>query len=280
MPDADPNQAVIDARANLKDTAKWIVTILGATIVLVIGGGLIAKIADLDWPQRVLAALSLLGVAALCLIPLKEAVDIVGSGLASFRHLAHADEFRRARQIVDGWLSDEYPDELSDVGKLYGQYAQRVRIVNDQHQTQDQQEQARTELDELAAYVAETVELLNTEFLRLKFERLVRKTMCVLPFMAVALFAFLVFLHRDDQTETQLARPVLLEVPWSADVEAAMRKAGLDEKCFVPERPRLLQISEKSGLRAGVLAIPRQLGAGCPAVRVIVSNSNGVSADN
>ena len=49
MTDTDPNKQYADARASLRDTARWMVTILGATVVLVIGGGLIAKIADLDW---------------------------------------------------------------------------------------------------------------------------------------------------------------------------------------------------------------------------------------
>ncbi len=280
MPDVDPNQAVIAARVNLKDTAKWIVTILGATIVLVIGGGLIAKVADLDWPQRVFAALSLLTVAALCLLPLQAAVDIIAARLASFRHMASAQEFQSARTIVDGWLLDEYPRELASVEDLFEQYSQRTRILNDEHATQAQGDQAQTELDELEPYVTETIELLNTEFLRLKFERLVRRTIYVLPGMALAPFAFLVFIHRDDQTEKQLAKPMLLQVPWSGEIEAAMKKAGLDEKCYVPSRPYLLQVSEKSGLRAGVVAIPRNLGAGCPAVRVIVTDTDEVYPDD
>jgi hypothetical protein len=279
VPDADPNQAVIDARANLKDTAKWIVTILGATIVLVIGGGLIGKIADLDWPQRALAALSLLAVAALCLPPLQAAAEIVASRLTSFRYMVDEREFARTRVVVNNWLRDEYPPELHSVQNLYDQYMQRVRIVNDGNRPQAVRDQAQAELDELQPYVNETVELLSTEFLRLKFDRLVHRTMYVLPFMAAALFGFLVFIHTDDQTEKQLARPMFLQIPWSADVETALKEAGLEQKCYAPDRPQLLQVSEKSGLRAGVLVIPKDLGPACPVVRVIVTDTDQVYPD-
>ena len=55
MTDTDPLKQYVDARTSLRDTAKWIVTILGATVVLVIGGGLIARIADLEWEPRLVA---------------------------------------------------------------------------------------------------------------------------------------------------------------------------------------------------------------------------------
>ena len=69
-------------------------------------------------------------------------------------------------------------------------------------------------------------------------------------------------------------------IAWGAGAEAALKKAGLDEKCYAPDRPRLLQVSEKSGLRAGVLVIPKDPGPGCPIVRVIGTNANEVYPDN
>ena len=46
--------------------------------------------------------------------------------------------------------------------------------------------------------------------------------------------------------------------------------------CYLKDPPRLLQISEKSGLRAGVLVVPHDLSDQCPAVRVVVTNANKV----
>lgn len=102
MAEADANQALVAARANLKDTAKWIVTILGATIVLVIGGGLIAKIADLDWIPRLVAAGSLLALTVACLFPLRSAINIIAAKVESFQNIAESKEYASTRAIVNG----------------------------------------------------------------------------------------------------------------------------------------------------------------------------------
>jgi hypothetical protein len=190
VPDVDPNQAVIGARASLRDTAKWIVTIVGATIVLVVGGGLIAKIADLDWVPRLWAAGSLVVLTMVCLVPLRAAIDIVAAKLATFEQIARSREYDQTRRIVDGWLRGQYPPEIAIVERLYQQYQQQTEIANDARRTAGERDAANEELDELQPRVREILELSNTEFLRLKFETLVRSTTIVLPVIGVALFIF------------------------------------------------------------------------------------------
>lgn len=280
MPDADPNKTYVDARASIKDTAKWIVTIVGATIVLVIGGGLVAKIADLDWIPRLAAAGSLSFLTIVCLIPLRAAIGIVAAKLAPFEWIATSQEYAQTRSNVDYWMRDYYAPPIGTVRDLYDEYVRQAHIANDSNAVQQDRDRARRAISELQPRVREIIELSNTEFLRLKFDWMVWTTTFTLPFIGASLFAFLVLSHRDDQTEKQLAKPILLQIPWSANVEAAMKKAGLDEKCYASTRPKLLQLSEKSGLRAGVLVIPQDLSAGCPAVRVIVTNAHEVYPDN
>jgi hypothetical protein len=283
MPNANPNQGWIDARTNLKDTAKWIVTILGATIVLVIGGGLIAKIADLDLIQRLAAAGCLLVLMSLCLIPLQAAVEIIATKLESFENIATLNEYKPTREVVNRWLAQVDSGELATVEGRYRELVENTRIANkpaNSDAEKAEQNKANKALDALQQRITDALDLSNTEYLRLKFERLVCITKCVLPAIALLLALFFVFVHTDDRTEKQLAKPILLQIPWGAGVEAAMKKAGLDEKCYAPTRPQLLQLSEKSGLRAGVLVVPRDLGAGCPALRVIVTNTDEVYPDN
>lgn len=280
MPEPDTDQGFSSARANLKETAKWIVTIVGATIVLVIGGGLIAKIADLDFIPRLIAAGSLVILTLVCLVPLRAAIDIVAARLASFQSVAQSQEYARTRAIVNGWMAGHYNPTIDTVEKLYGEYQKQTAIANDKDKSADDRQKANIAIAALQPRIREIIELANTELLRLKFDALVRATMCVLPFIGAALFIFLISSHRDDQTEKQLSRPMLLQIAWSANVEAALKKAGLEEKCYAPERPQLLQVSEKSGLRAGVLVIPKDLGPACPIVRVIVTNADEVYPDN
>ena len=101
MTDTDPNKQYVDARASLRDTAKWIVTILGATVVLVIGGGLIARIADLDWLPRLVTAACLLVLALTCMIPLKAAIDIVADKSTPLKEMARSADFTAARGFVN-----------------------------------------------------------------------------------------------------------------------------------------------------------------------------------
>jgi len=280
VPKRDTDSEFSSARANLKETAKWIVTIIGATIVLVIGGGLIAKIADLDLIPRLIAAGSLVILTLACLVPLRAAIDIVAARLVPFQSVAESNEYAATRAVVNGWMAGHYNPAINSVEKLYAAYQNQTAIANDQTKSAADRETANAHLKGLQPRITEIIELANTELLRLKFDALVRTTTFVLPFIGAALFVFLVYTHHDDQMEKQLSQPTFLQIAWSADVEAALKKAGWDEKCYAPDRPRLLQVSEKSGLRAGVLVIPKAPGPACPIVRVIVTNASEVYPDN
>jgi hypothetical protein len=280
VPEPDADQGFSSARANLKETAKWIVTIVGATIVLVVGGGLIAKIADLDWTPRLIAAGSLLVLTLVCLIPLRAAIDIIAARLASFQAVAKSEEYAETRAIVNGWMAGHYNASINSVEKLYDEYLKQITIANDKEKSADERQKANAAIAALQPRIREIIELANTELLRLKFEALVRATTLVLPLIGAALFVFLVYTHHDEQTEKQLNQPMLLQIAWNADVEAALKKAGLAEACYAPNRPQFLQVSEKSGLRAGALVIPKDPGPPCPVVRVVITGTGQVYPDN
>lgn len=115
----------------------------------------------------------------------------------------------------------------------------------------------------------------------MKFDSLLHATLSILPIVGFALFIFLMSSHKEDATtEKHLVEPVLLQLTWSANIEDVLKKGGMPARCFADTTPRLLQISEKSELRAGVLAIPHELSLECPAVRVVVTNANTVYLDN
>ena len=124
--------------------------------------------------------------------------------------------------------------------------------------------------------IREILEICNTEFLRLRFDNLVRRTTYILPLIGVALFVFLVASHKEEGTDKTLVNPALMQIAWNADIEKALKKAGLDDRCFAKTRPQFLQLSEKSGLRAGALIVPQDLSFNCPAVRVVVTNTGRV----
>jgi hypothetical protein len=274
MADADANKGYLDARNSLRETTKWIVTILGATIVLVIGGGLIAKVSDLDTWRLIVALLALFGLAIACLYPLQAAVDIIAARLVTFRSIAEDGEYEDARDVVDNWIRDYYPPDINTVVTLRAEFDRQTHIVN----TRDGEarEEAEGELDELEPRVREVIELANTELLTERFDALVKLMKRALVAVGFCLVIFLVALHHDDPAEKQLVKPMPMAIAWNGDVEAVLKKAGLDEKCYVKTRPDLIQLSEKSGLRAGVLVVPHDLNAGCPPVRITVGNDHQV----
>lgn len=215
-------------------------------------------------------------VAFVCLVPLKGAIDIVAAKLTPLERMAVGLEFGDARKVVNEFLAAGYPPAINSIAKLYQTYLEQTRITNDLSKPQAERDAASEKLGRLQPYLREVIEITNTEFLRLKFDSMLRMTIRTLPFVGAALFGFLVFSHKDDATEKALTKPQLLQLPWSADIESQLKKAGMQASCYLKEAPHFLQVSEKSGLRAGVLVIPHDLSDQCPAVRVIVTNSNGV----
>ena len=276
MPKNNPDASFADTRTSLRDTAKWIVAILGATIVLVIGGGLIAKVADLGWERRLIAASCLLLLTLLCLVPLRAAIGIVAARISPFEDVARADEYAEARRTINRWLAKHYPAGINTVEKLYQEYLDQTAIANDAGKSDAERKQANSELEELQPRVKEVIELCNTEALRIRFDKLVTRTSNVLPFIGATLFIFLVFLSKEEGTEKILARPAIMQVPWNPATEASLKAAGLDAKCFAQARPLFVQLSERSGLRAGALAVPQDPRPECRPVRVVVTNTGSV----
>ncbi len=170
--------------------------------------------------------------------------------------------------------------KLATVEGVYAEYERYTKIANDKHKPAHERQHANEQLDKLQPRVMEAIELSNTEYLRLKFDRMVRVTAGILPAIGIALFIFLIFTHSNDQTEQQLVHPVPIQIAWNAGVGAVLKKAGVDESCYTPTRPQFLQVSEKSGLRAGVLVIPKDPGPTCPVVRVVVTDTKEVYPDN
>ena len=280
MSEANSNPIYSDSQTRIRDTAKWLVTILGATIVVVIGGGLIARIPDLDLPYRLIAAGCLLVLTILCVIPLREATDIVASRLTTWERMATSDEFAPTRRIVDSWMAGHYPKKIGTVADLYREYADTTEISNDGSAARADRDAADRLLAELEPRIREITELCATEHLSQKFKRLVQSMTVLLPFIGFVLFVCLISTHKDDGTEKLLPKPVPLHPVWGADIEGVLAAAGMKQDCYGTGGPLFVQISEMSGLRAGVLAMPNVDRADCQPVRVVLSNDGKLRVAN
>ena len=146
------------------------------------------------------------------MIPLKAAIDIVAAKLTPLREMALSPDYAAAREIVNAWLQGHYPPAIDGVDKLYNEYRDQASIANDPARSQQDRDEAIAVLRELQRRIREVIEVTNTEYLRVKFDLLLRRTQRALPVVAIALFVFLISSHKDDATEKQLAKPVLLQI--------------------------------------------------------------------
>jgi len=240
----------------------------------VIGGGLIAKIPDLEMQPRIVSAVALLVLAAACLIPLIQAIDIVAQRTTPLKEMATSDKLARTRANVNALIESHYPPVINTVEKLYKEYQDATNILNDDAQPKAARDDAAKFLKSLQPSIREIIELCSTDHLQQKFDSLRSNIKGPLGIIAVALLAFLIFSHREDGSEKALPKPVFVKIAWSGEAEAALAKAGLDQSCYAKIRPQLVQIAERSGLRAVVIAVPDRELAGCNPVRVILTNEN------
>ena len=280
MDRSDPNQHLIDARTNLRDTAKWIVAILGAFVVFLVGTGSLSNIGALDSPQLGVALVAIAAVGLLAGLPFLLGLNIIASRILSFEEMAMSPKFAGARENVDLWLGPQYPTQppINGVRLLF----ERAAIVTQQSRagTAAQKAQADLELKELEPRVHEVIELCNTEHLRLKFEEFRNSLFVCLALIGVASVIFSFAANPNKATEKPIEKPYLVRIAWMASDEAALVGAGLKESCFSQSHPSIVVLSAMEGLRAGALAVPAAISEACKPVRIILNNEGRLVASN
>ena len=106
MPDQDPNKPYIDAIANLRDTAKWIVSSAAALAVLILGGTSLNSIGSLDPGWRLYLAMgsSLLSVVLAGLIMAMAVRVMTATAGINFDVLRTKCRYRRHRQYIESFV--------------------------------------------------------------------------------------------------------------------------------------------------------------------------------
>ena len=282
MNGSNPNQPFIDTRTNLRDTAKWIVAILGAFIVFLVGTGSLANIGALDNGPRLWTALiAIAAVGLLAWRPFFLGLNLIASRIRSFEDMATSREFADTRQRVNSWLGPQYPTQPHPINSVRLLFV-RTTVVTQQSRagTDAEKAQANAELTELQPRVREVIELCNTEYLRLKFDELRDTLFVCLALIGVASVVFSFAANPSKATEKPVPKPYLVRIDWVTDDDAALTGAGLNQSCFSKSHPAILVLSEMEGLRAGALAVPAAISEACKPVRVVLTNEGRLVAPN
>jgi len=177
MPDSDPYRVYADARTRIRDAAKWLVTILGSVIVLIIGGGLIANIPNLDFFHILGASVCLISLTALAAFPLWSAIRILVSPFESFEQIATKKEYQSLRDSLDAHLRTINTPELDTVDKLKTKRAEQLKLLNASPAPNEAAVLAvTTELDKLEPKIREVIELFSVR----RLEKVSRRSQRIL----------------------------------------------------------------------------------------------------
>jgi hypothetical protein len=197
MSDQDPAAAFAAARANIRDTAKWVMAATAGAVGLVIGSAAFSQLGAMDgsnprlrWAYAALA----LGAAAAGFVFL-QAVAVLKSELMTLREIMAAPEglMAEARQRAAAKLDGQIP--LGTLARFHKHYeVLRQTTLSSpaagDHPAALAKVRAAAELAALTPYQSFCSQTCVTEYVSLRFDRLM---LALIGPGAVAMIAFVVF---------------------------------------------------------------------------------------
>ena len=197
MSDADSYGVFRDARGRIRETAKWIVTILGSVLVLIVGGGLIANIPTLESFRMHVAEGALFTLAFACVVPLILAINILASPFLSFQELVDekTPEYEDAKKKVDAYLATQ-PGEAKTIADI----AKRRNEINTAPQSDSWWERHKTESEQaqLEERIRGVIELASIRVLETRFRHF-RWVMAIVGVVAAVCVGFLFWaFHKEE----------------------------------------------------------------------------------
>jgi len=266
----DPLSAFADARASLRDNAKWVLSGTGALVVIVVGGTTISQVGALVpgscrfW----LAVGSGLFGLLLCAVPFNLAVEVLASELVSMRQFVDAKwgarkiAFEKVSTLTDPYLAER------SVRKFVDAYEALLKQADDPDPTKSKA--ANDQIDVLKPTYDEIAQACMTQLVSVQFKRLINSLR--MPGVLI-LLSFLVFAWAaNPPKETNTTLPAaIVTLGVDADGAASLKAAGLDPVCYAPAA-RVLELSQTpAGMISGVLLPPRDgMAAKCLPTRVTV----------
>jgi hypothetical protein len=275
MADDGPAKAFADARAQLRDTAKWMMNGTAAIVVLVIGSTSISGLGAMDWRDGrfVVAIIALAIGVAFCWDPFTRAVQVLKSEIVSLPSFVDTtdEQMIQARKAADKVLTGQIAQ--GSLTALQRHYEALRRTAGE---TEAQTREARRARDAARREVVAMGPILETgaqvcinELVGLRFERLVAGFAWPGSAILAAFFIFAWAANPGKEADKPLARPVAADLAPTAQGAAALAAAGLASGCFTPTAHVILLADQAGGRSAGLL-VAREGGPACAPTRVSV----------
>jgi hypothetical protein len=257
-----------DGRANLRDTAKWMISGIAGAATLIVGSSTLSQLGALEPsnPRLWIALAALLAAASLCWIPFVRAVDVLRSELLTLEgFVAAADgEFRQSADVVAG-LMGAFPGGLSMRDFVRDYRALRTKAWNDAPDRASA-EKAIASLDDRYQTCREAC---VSQLVALRFDRLVQALK--MP-GALILLTFLVFTWMANPPKDA---PRLFDKPYvealTPERIAALRSAGVAPACYGPGARLVAVGAPDAGPQTAILMPPPAVAPGCALRTVTIS---------
>jgi hypothetical protein len=187
-----------DARQRVRETAKWVVTILGSALVLVVGGGLLADIPSLDTPRMFIAGGALVALLISCAYPLTIVIEMIASPFRPFHEIIADKEFDAEIARADAYLKSSYPTKFGSVKRL--QERRDSLLAELASAPKWTRRPIELERERVEAVIREVIELLTIWKLESRFNSFKSLMKRMLILFAVSLLLLLGALHGERQT--------------------------------------------------------------------------------
>jgi len=257
-----------DGRANLRDTARWMVSGAVGAATLIVGSSTISQLGSMEisCPRFWIAIGSLIAAAGLCWFPFIKAVDVLRSEVLTLRRFmdAQAGEFRQASDGVSGLLGvlpqgtsmqdfvRDYPAERSAAWKAAPDLASAEKAVAD-----------------LDGRIQTCLEACISQLVAIRFERLVK----AIKFPGcVILLTFLLFTWAANPPKDAVK---LFDKPYAealtAERIARLKAANVDPACYGPGARLVAVAGAEAGPQTAILIPPRPDTPACPLRKATLS---------
>lgn len=268
-PAAAGDASFVQARATLRDTAKWVLSGFGALLILVVGGTTISQFGALDpddWRFWLAVTFGAIGLV-LCVFPLRFALAVLTPESISLKSMAQAQSgvrrraFKRVEKILEGQLPEGSVRTFLSQYDLYAQQAESVDSA--------QRAKAVAMLDALAGQYGQVAQLCLTTLVRTQFDELM---VALSVSGAVIVPAFLIFAwaaNPGKDLEKALTKPIVRDLTPDALATNLLKSAGVASACYWPVAHVVL-LTEKPGGRVSGLLLPAIHAPLCAPVRVTV----------
>jgi len=261
MGDSDPLADFKNARATMRETAKWIISGGGALIVLVVGASTVSSLGTMSWDRpRLWAALfsAALGFV-LCWAPFTRAVTVLRPESIPLRNFAHPPDqkYRNVRDKVGDLLNGQLPMQYPSI-EVFSDYVEALRI-SAFNQDQAIAAPALARFKQAKPLHDVCLQMCLTEYTGSNFDELidsVKRRQGPVIIAAFIAFAYLANPPKDEETGKAIATPELLDIPSNAFNDAVFADAKVASGCFKPGA-KMVAIEDLPGKRVSGVLAPR-----------------------